>query len=138
MNLTLAEEQNWLIEQAKTVAHHAYAPYSNFHVGCCVLYENGDYFLGCNVENASYGLSLCAERNALSTAVAAGETVPIRSITIVSLEKKMCLPCGACRQWLHEFASRNKQNINVIVEDEQGLPVMFHCSDLLPKAFDIE
>ena len=108
MTFTIEEEQNWALDQARMIAKNAYAPYSCFHVGCCVLFENGDYFLGCNVENASFGLSLCAERNALSNAITAGEKGPIRSIAIVSLEKKNCMPCGACRQWFQEFAIKNK------------------------------
>lgn len=135
MALTKEEEQNWLLDQARSVAQNAYAPYSNFHVGACVLYENGDYFLGCNVENVSYGLSLCAERNALATAITAGEKANIRSITIVSLENKLCMPCGACRQWIFEFAVKNKQNIDIIVEGAEGEPVVYTIHDLLPNAF---
>ncbi len=137
MTLTKEEEYKWLLDQARSVAHNAYAPYSNFHVGACVLYENGDYFLGCNVENVSYGLSLCAERNALGTAITAGEKCNIRSITIVSLENKLCMPCGACRQWIYEFARLNKQNIDIILEGEDGQAVVYTIDDLLPNAFEI-
>lgn len=135
--MTKEEEYKWAINQALNVAKNAYAPYSNFHVGACVLFENGDYFLGCNVENSSYGLSLCAERNALSTAIAAGEKAKIRSITIVSLEQKKCMPCGACRQWISEFANLNKQNIDIILEDENSQPIVYTIEDLLPKAFQM-
>lgn len=133
--LTNEEEKYWILEQARVIAKNSYAPYSNFHVGCCVLYENGDYFLGCNVENASFGLSLCAERNALSNAVTAGEKGAIRAIGIVSLEQKNCLPCGACRQWLHEFAMQNNEDIKIIVEDNDGKVKTYKISELLPEPF---
>ncbi len=133
--LTTKEEQYWLLEQARLIAKNSYAPYSKFHVGACVLYENGDYYLGCNVENASFGLSLCAERNALSNAVTAGEKGAIRSIGIVSLEQKNCLPCGACRQWIYEFASQNGSDINIVVEDDKGEIKSYKISELLPAPF---
>ena len=133
--LTSDEEQYWILEQARVIAKNSYAPYSNFHVGCCVLYDNGDYFLGCNVENASFGLSLCAERNALSNAVTAGEKGSIRAIGIVSLEQKNCLPCGACRQWFQEFALLNNQDIKIIVEDNDGKAKAYKISELLPNPF---
>lgn len=135
--LTTEEEQCWLLEQARIIAKNAYAPYSNFHVGACVLYENGDYFLGCNVENASFGLSLCAERNALSNAITAGEKGPIRAIGIVSLEQKNCLPCGACRQWLHEFASQTNSDLKIVIEDNDGEIKTYKISDLLPNPFSL-
>ena len=133
--LTNEEEQYWILEQARIIAKNAYAPYSNFHVGCCVLYENGDYFLGCNVENASFGLSLCAERNALSNAVTAGEKGDIRAVGLDSLEQKECLPCGACRQWFHEFAMLNNQDIKIVVEAEDGKAKAYLISELLPNPF---
>ncbi len=134
------EENLWMINQARSVAHNAYAPYSNFHVGACVLYDNGNYFLGCNVENSSYGLSLCAERNALSTAITSGEKGKLKAIAIVGLETRHCLPCGACRQWLYEFSIISKQNINIIVENENpdtDNPVIYSIYDLLPNAFTL-
>ena len=74
-----------LLELAKKVCENAYAKYSNFHVGACALYDTGNYYLGCNVENASYGLTLCAERNAMSNAVAAGEKGKLVKIAIFVL-----------------------------------------------------
>lgn len=92
-----------LLNLAKQACENAYVPYSNFHVGACALYDTGNYYLGCNVENASYGLSLCAERNAMSNAVVAGEKGKLIKIAIFSKDRTNCMPCGACRQWMSEF-----------------------------------
>lgn len=125
-----------LLKKAKKMTEFSYCPYSKFAVGACVLYESGKTYCGCNVENASYGLSLCAERNAISNAIANGEkTIPI-AIAIASSNKKICQPCGACRQWLCEFQKRNS-DIDVILEDENGKPIIFKSSELLPHGFDL-
>ena len=81
----------------------AYAPYSKFHVSCIVEMKDGKFIPGVNVENASYGATLCAERNAISSAIAFGETSKILKIAIYSPKSKKCYPCGACRQWIQEF-----------------------------------
>ena len=86
-----------LMNIAKEASKNAYCPYSKFSVGACLLYENGNVYSGCNVENSSYGLSLCAERNAISTAIASGETSKISKIAIYSPKSAKCYPCGACR-----------------------------------------
>ncbi|MBQ7450868.1 cytidine deaminase [bacterium] len=127
---------NDLLEKAKEVSKSAYCPYSKFAVGACVLYESGNFYIGCNVENSSYGLSLCAERNAFSTAIANGEKTSPVAIAIVSPNKKLCQPCGACRQWLCEFQKRDC-DIDVILEDENGQPKVFKSSELLPHGFDL-
>ena len=125
-----------LIKKAKETAKYSYSPYSKFAVGACVLYESGNEYTGCNVENSSYGLTLCAERNAISNAISKGEkTAPI-AIAIVSPNKKMCMPCGACRQWLCEFQKRDK-DIEIVLEDENGEPKIFKTSELLPFGFDL-
>ena len=82
-----------------------------------------------------FGLSLCAERNAISNAIAAGEKGAIRALGIVSLEQKNCLPCGACRQWIHELAMLNSQDIKIIVEGEDGKAKDYLISELLPIPF---
>jgi cytidine deaminase len=83
---------------------HAHAPYSNFRVGAALLTTKGDVFVGCNVENASYGLTNCAERTAIFSAVAElGPTFEIRSIAVVNDQSVPCSPCGACRQVIYEF-----------------------------------
>lgn len=125
-----------LLEKSRKVSENAYAPYSKFKVGACVLYESGNEYVGCNVENSSYGLALCAERNAISTAIASGEKSAPIAIAITSLNKKMCQPCGACRQWICEFQDRNK-DIEIILEDKNGEPVIFKSSELLPMGFDL-
>lgn len=121
-----------LLELAKQASAKAYAPYSKFLVGASVLYESGKIYTGCNVENSSYGLSLCAERNALSTAIANGEKTKPLFIAIYSPNTKNCVPCGACRQWMAEFSTK----LNVIVEDENSQPKVLTFDEILPNAFD--
>ncbi|MBX3432391.1 MAG: cytidine deaminase [Pirellulales bacterium] len=89
-----------LINAARAAAAHAHAPYSHFHVGAAVETADGRVFVGCNVENASYGLTICAERGAICTAVAAGAT-QIKRVAVVAPGAPS--PCGACRQVLAEF-----------------------------------
>jgi cytidine deaminase len=89
-----------LLSKAREAQQNAWAPYSNFHVGAAVLSEDGRVFLGCNVENASYGLSVCAERNAIGATVVAGAR-PVAIAVVAPLLG--CPPCGACRQVLAEF-----------------------------------
>lgn len=125
--------QDQLLELACKAAEKAYAPYSMFQVGACALYSDGSVFTGCNVENASYGLTLCAERNAISNAVAAGHTKGLISIAIYSPNAKLCYPCGACRQWISEFA----KDATVIVEDTDGKPKSFSIQELLPYSFEL-
>ena len=122
-----------LLNIANEVSTHAYAPYSNFPVGACILYESGNVYVGCNIENASFGLALCAERNAISTAIAAGEASKILKIAIYSPKTKKCYPCGACRQWLLEF--EYGQNIEVILESEEGKICTHSINELLPYSF---
>lgn len=124
-----------LLELAKEAAKNAYCVYSKFAVGACVLYSTGNVYKGCNVENSSYGLALCAERNAISTAIAAGETGHITKIAIFSPNSKKCFPCGACRQWLQEF--EKGQNIKIILEDDDSTCVSYNIKKLLPYSFDL-
>jgi cytidine deaminase len=91
-----------LLRAAREAAQHAYAPYSHFTVGAALLTSQGKVYSACNVENASYGLTSCAERNALFKAVSEGE----RAVVALALASPTCVtPCGACRQVLQEFAS---------------------------------
>lgn len=98
-----------LLAAARVAAHAAYAPYSRFRVGAVVVADDGRLFSGCNVENASYGLCLCAERNALASAIAAGAR-RFTAVAVTCLDASASLgpegrsPCGACRQWLLELA----------------------------------
>ena len=96
-----------LFRLARAAMKHAYAPYSRFRVGAAILLADGRVFTGCNVENASYGLTVCAERNALFAAVAASARKPeILAVAVVNHRGAPCSPCGACRQVLAEFGPR--------------------------------
>ena len=96
-----------LFRLARATMKHAYAPYSHFHVGAAILLKDGRVFTGCNVENASYGLTICAERNAVFAAVAASARKPeIVAVAVVNHRRVPCSPCGACRQVLAEFGPR--------------------------------
>lgn len=91
-----------LIERARSASDHAYCPYSHFRVGAAVLTEGGEIFTGCNVENASYGLTICAERNALFHAVSRGKT-RLEAVVVYTPTPMPSAPCGACRQVINEF-----------------------------------
>jgi cytidine deaminase len=119
-----------LLKKARVAQQAAYVPYSVFPVGAALLTEGGDVITGCNVENASYGLTLCAERNALTTAVARGEK-KFAAIAVVGRSGEACLPCGACRQFMAEF------NPALLVVLEEGPePLIYHLDlDLLPHPF---
>lgn len=97
---------NWqaLLQAARAAAHNAHAPYSDFHVGAAVLTSTGEVFSGCNVENASYGLTNCAERTAIFGAVAKlGPKVVVKAVAVLNDREVPCAPCGACRQVIYEF-----------------------------------
>lgn len=118
-----------LIQAAQKVQENAYAPYSRFKVGAAVMTDNGNFFTGCNVENASYGLTVCAERNALSAAIAAGEK-KFNSLVVASEDGVP--PCGACRQVIWELCG----DVPVILVDENGNTTRTTSRDLLPGAFN--
>ncbi len=126
-----------LMQKAKQISQKAYCPYSRFNVGACVLYESGKEYSGCNVENASYGLSLCAERNAISSALAQGENTKIKAIAIYSPNQKRCLPCGACRQWISEFAL-DENETKIILEDDNDKILILSLADVFPYGFKFE
>lgn len=93
-----------LLRKARSAMNRAYAPYSDFRVGAAILLKDGRIFTGCNVENASYGLTICAERNAIFAAVAASLEKPaIQAVAVVNHRNVPCSPCGACRQVIAEF-----------------------------------
>jgi cytidine deaminase len=120
-----------LLKEARKAMSYAYAPYSSFPVGAAILFEDNSIFSGCNVENGSYGLSICAERNAMATAVREGRLKPL-AIAIVEKEGKLCPPCGACRQFLSEF---NCDMLVVLEEDHR--PIIYRLSELLPLRFKL-
>lgn len=123
--------KNDLIESARKAWENAYAPYSNFKVGSAVLTESGDIFAGCNVESASYGLAICAERNAIAAAVAQGNT-RIEHIAVFADTDTLTSPCGACRQVIWEFGG----DIPVTLSNADGKTETLQMKDLLPMAFD--
>lgn len=124
-----------LLNAAQKAAENAYAPYSNFNVGAAVLLENGDIVCGCNVENASYGLTICAERVAIGNAICKDKNAKITAIAIVSPNSdKMLTPCGACRQVISEFATNDNVDIEVVMV-ENNEPKVKTISELLPESF---
>ena len=119
-----------LISKAKEARNFAQAHYSNFKVGAALLSENSDIFTGCNIESSSYGLTICAERVALSKALSEG-VHHFKSIAIYAKDGAFCSPCGACRQLLYDYAP----NLDVILSDGKQHKVI-KLKDLLPFAFD--
>lgn len=124
-----------LLDLAKKVSENSYSPYSKFKVGATVLYESGNVFCGTNVENVSYGITLCAERSAISQGIAAGEKSKIKAIAIYSPNQKNCLPCGACRQWLAEFAPEDTSKLRVVLEGCKGEAVDWGLDEIFPDSF---
>jgi cytidine deaminase len=118
------------MREAEKARRHAYAPYSNFPVGAALLTKDGTVVHGCNVENASYGLSVCAERNAIWNAVSTGNR-EFTAIAITAREGHGAPPCGSCRQVLHEFAP----NAWVYWRDGKGRLLRRRLKALLPLAF---
>jgi cytidine deaminase len=120
-----------LVAAARAVRRRAYAPHSNFHVGAAVLDERGRMHVGCNVENASFGLTICAERNAMAAAVAAGAR-RLRAVAVVTGTHPPGSPCGACRQVLAEFGA---DDLPVLLASPTGQVEETHLGALLPRAF---
>jgi len=118
-----------LLRRAWAARDQAYAPYSHFAVGAALLGESGEVYVGCNVENVSYGLTICAERCAVTQAVAKGER-QFRMIAIVSDSKAPVSPCGACRQVLAEFTP----SLPVVCENRTGERFTASLAELLPRA----
>lgn len=121
-----------LVRRARAVMENAYAPYSNFHVGAAIEADDGTIHVGCNVENASYGLTICAERMAVGAAVAAGKRHLVR-IAVASAVEPPATPCGACRQLLAEFGL----DLEIIASGPKS-ERRWRLRDLLPEAFTRE
>ena len=122
-----------VMDAARGASRNAYAPYSNFRVGAAILTEGGEIHAGCNVENASYGLAICAERNAAATmAFANPGDREIRLVAVFSPDAAPCFPCGACRQVLREFGCKE-----VVVEEASGLR-RYPFEEILPHSFGPE
>jgi len=123
-----------VMEAARTASERAYAPYSDFHVGAAILTAGGKIYQGSNIENASYGLSVCAERNAATTmAFADPEDRAIEVVAVYSRNTSPCFPCGACRQFLREFGCKE-----VVVDDGSGLLRRYPFEEILPNSFGPE
>ncbi len=121
-----------MVERARTVQQRAYAPYSNFRVGAALEATSGEVFVGCNVENASYGLTICAERAAVAGAVSSGIR-QFRRIVVVTDTEPPAAPCGACRQVLAEFG------VDLVVEAVgPSSTKRWRIRDLLPDSFGPE
>jgi len=129
----MALEVDALVREAIAAREQAYAPYSDFAVGAALLTASGRIFHGCNVENASYGLSLCAERVAMFAAVAAGERGFI-ALAVVADTAREVSPCGACRQVMVEF----NPDMPVILANLRGAVHVVTAGELLPGAFTAE
>ncbi len=124
-----------LVAAAREAQAAAYAPYSNFTVGAAVLLSDGTIHKGCNIENASFGLTVCAERVAIFHAVTAG-CMDIVAIAVSTSAPKLCKPCGACRQVIAEF-SRADAPIVIISTTKSGLSATETITDLLPDNFTL-
>jgi cytidine deaminase len=120
-----------LNRSARDASRHAYAPYSSFPVGAAVLADDGSIYGGANVENASYGLSMCAERNAIFQAVARGAR-RIRAVAVYTPTATVTTPCGACRQVIAEFGA---DVLVVCIADNDAAEQRYLIGELLPQAF---
>ena len=120
-----------LLEMAREATKNSFAPFSNFHVGAALLAKDGQIFTGCNVENSSYGVTICAERTALVKAVSEGVR-DFAAIAVVSQEGE-AWPCGVCRQMLYEFSPE----MLVITGTEDAMQIV-SLSDLLPYGFRLD
>jgi len=118
---------NQLIEAATTARRSAYSPYSQFSVGAALITKAGKIYTGCNIENVSLGLTICAERSAIATAIAQGSK-DFDTIAVVTAGKTPAVPCGACRQVMAEF----NPNIKIIAATVDGEVQEFDLAELLP------
>jgi cytidine deaminase len=123
-----------LLKSAQKVMKNAHAPYSQFRVGAAILLADGKIFAGCNVENASYGMTNCAERTAIFSAVAQlGPKIEIRAVAVVNDHGVPCAPCGACRQVIYEFGP----DATIFFQGVKG-PKLAHITELLPEGFRLQ
>ena len=120
-----------LVDLAFTMLDRSYVPYSHFPVGAALLCADGAVFTGCNVENAAYGSTICAERTALVKAVSEGHRDDFVRLAVVGRGEDYCWPCGACRQMLYEFAP----SLTVLVARGDGQYVKLPLGELLPHGF---
>lgn len=134
-NVELPPRWKELVGAARNVRAKAYAKYSNYHVGAAVLTAAGDIFVGCNVENASYGLTICAERSAVCAAIADGQQ-DIVAICISLTGQPV--PCGTCRQFLYEFNPDMSLLLDNLGHSADQPPEAVCLAELLPRGFRLE
>jgi cytidine deaminase len=128
------KQRERLLRNARRAMNNAYAPYSRFRVGAALLTDKGEIFLGCNVENASYGITNCAERTAIFTAIAqSGPKLDILALAVVNDQDSPCSPCGACRQVIYEFG----RDAIIFFKSAKGWKKS-HITDLLPEGFRLQ
>lgn len=135
ISLKLNMELSELKEKAKEVAKKAHAPYSSFKVGSAILTKTGDVYVGCNVENSSYGLSICAERNAIFCAIAKVGKIDLDTVVVYTETAKPASPCGACRQIISEFCG---QDVKIHSFCDSDLTIDTTIQELLPEAFNLD
>lgn len=131
-NIVIDITNEELVERAKEAQLAAHAPYSNFKVGAALLTQDGRLYTGCNIENSTYSLTMCAERVAIFKAVSEGAR-SIARIAIVADHEKLTPPCGCCRQMIWEFRSAQTE---VILANLSGQTRIFDIRELFPEAFD--
>ena len=126
------DEKNRLLQATRNVIKKAYAPYSNFRVGAAILTDKGKIYTGCNVENSSYGLTICAERTAIFSSIVeeGGDKMKIRALAVLNELNTPCSPCGACRQVILEFGP----NAIILFQGHNGIQEM-STANLLPEGF---
>ncbi|MGB2782431.1 MAG: cytidine deaminase [Atribacterota bacterium] len=124
------EKYEKLIKEAERAKKKAYTPYSKFKVGAAVLCADGKIYTGCNIENASFGLTVCAERVAIFKAISEGST-KFEAIAVIGDTEKPCSPCGACRQVMSEFC----EDTPLIMANSKGDVKIKKVKELLPEAF---
>lgn len=134
MNRLDQAERERMLDLAYEAMERAYAPYSRFRVGACLKGASGRYYLGCNVENAAYGPTICGERTAVCKAVSEGERA-FTAIAVVSSGKRVGFPCGVCRQVLREFCG---DDLVIVCADAKRESVETTLGELLPRSFGPE
>lgn len=130
--MSINENYTHLVEKARNIKHNAYAPFSRYQVGAAILTRNGEIFTGVNVENASFGLTVCAERVAIFNALSQGNR-DLVAIAISAQGKEIPFPCGACRQVMNEF----NPDLVVILDSGDNIN-LYTLKELLPMAFNLQ
>ena len=125
--------KNELINKAMSAREHAYAPYSGFKVGAAILCDDGSVYTGCNIENASYPVTICAERVAIGNAVSDGKRG--FSAIVITGGDDYCYPCGMCRQALAEFSCGD---MKIVIAKSETEYKVFKLCELLPKSFSLD